>query len=870
MLFLRVFGGLSLENGGRPIVGAAGQRGRLAILAALATAGDQGLSRDALQSLFWPESNLDRARGALKQALYALRRDTGETDLTAGSSELRLNSSVIQSDVGRFDDAIRAGDLKTAVELYRGPFLHGIHLRGQAEFERWTDKQRDRLAASHLNVARKLALDLERRGDYSAASEQWRRLSETEPLDGKIAASYMKALAAGGEHHAAVKFGRRHVELVRSELEASANQDVLRILSDLTRARMTATEPAHRFVSPGSTVELPDVSSAPVADIGSWRMESAASLAAPAAGGIRAARWWIVGIAGGTLVAAVMIAFAVLPRKQAPSKERALIMVAPFADASGDQRSGPLGGIVADWITQGLASSSLVAVIDPGTGAAALKELQKSGIDPLTSVRDLARATGASSVITGAIYRTRDSLQFHARLTDRDGRVRAAMTPVVVAAGNEMKGIELVGQRILGQLAKTFDARFADLVSLGGPPPLFSAYQEYVIGVSLLTDGDNAGALVRFRNAYRLDSAFVTPLVWAVHAHSNLGQSSEAIALADSLASRSDRLIPLDRYAVLAQHADFHNDEPGKIEYAKAAAKIAPKSQWPWLAGQWLLIANRPREALQLLSLIEPTAGWMNSPDWASQYWQVKSTAYHMLGDGANALRSSLRARAIDPESMRTEVAIARDYAMLGQTAEMWTEVARMQSLNRPYGIEAFRRLVLDLTRHEKKDLARAVRDTAMAYFRNQLRKPDEDDARPLAQMHFDLDQLDKAKPEFERILRRYPKSEWAAHYHGFLGIIAANEGDTLQARKIADAIPADGVWPGGEYYWRARIEAQLGHRQLAVQLLKTSLAKGAGQMWIWHSRGPDFPTLAGYPPFEELMKENPSDVPSSSVALRH
>ena len=33
MLYLRAFGGLSLENGGRPLIGVVGQRGRLAMLA---------------------------------------------------------------------------------------------------------------------------------------------------------------------------------------------------------------------------------------------------------------------------------------------------------------------------------------------------------------------------------------------------------------------------------------------------------------------------------------------------------------------------------------------------------------------------------------------------------------------------------------------------------------------------------------------------------------------------------------------------------------------------------------------------------------------------------------------------------------------
>ena len=59
MLFLRTFGGLSLENGGRPIIGAAAQPRRLAVLAVLAVADDAGLSRDQLCARFCTDSNAE-------------------------------------------------------------------------------------------------------------------------------------------------------------------------------------------------------------------------------------------------------------------------------------------------------------------------------------------------------------------------------------------------------------------------------------------------------------------------------------------------------------------------------------------------------------------------------------------------------------------------------------------------------------------------------------------------------------------------------------------------------------------------------------------------------------------------------------------
>jgi DNA-binding SARP family transcriptional activator len=58
---LRLLGGVSLEAGGIPVTGRAGQRHRLAFLALIAAA-PAGLSRDRLVGLLWPEAETDRAR----------------------------------------------------------------------------------------------------------------------------------------------------------------------------------------------------------------------------------------------------------------------------------------------------------------------------------------------------------------------------------------------------------------------------------------------------------------------------------------------------------------------------------------------------------------------------------------------------------------------------------------------------------------------------------------------------------------------------------------------------------------------------------------------------------------------------------------
>src|SRR5260370_31837667 len=141
---LTTFGGLALSRDGTPLTGPAAQRSRLSLLAVLATAGPTGFSRDKLLVHLWPESDEERARHALKQAVYSLRRELGTDEVIVGTASLSLNPSIITSDARDFEAAIAAGDYAEAAALYNRPFLDGFHLKDSVEFERCSGAQRAR------------------------------------------------------------------------------------------------------------------------------------------------------------------------------------------------------------------------------------------------------------------------------------------------------------------------------------------------------------------------------------------------------------------------------------------------------------------------------------------------------------------------------------------------------------------------------------------------------------------------------------------------------------------------------------------------------------------------------------------------------
>ena len=247
MLQLKTFGGLSMQESATPSHGAAARRKTLALLALLAAADKNGLSRDKLVAYLWPESDAAHGRNLLKQACFALRRDLHEPELILGATELRLNPQAVSSDVHAFADALDRGDLAGAVALYAGPFLDGFYLRGADEFERWAETERGRLAKQVCTVIETLATQAQADGDHRAAEEWWRRLAALDPLNSRAALGLMTALAAAGDRGGAIRHARVHEAMLRRELDAAPDGAVTTLAE---RLRAEAAPPESTETSP--------------------------------------------------------------------------------------------------------------------------------------------------------------------------------------------------------------------------------------------------------------------------------------------------------------------------------------------------------------------------------------------------------------------------------------------------------------------------------------------------------------------------------------------------------------------------------------------------------------------------------------------
>jgi DNA-binding SARP family transcriptional activator/TolB-like protein/tetratricopeptide (TPR) repeat protein len=222
---LRTLGGLSVDSI-TANEGAATRRRPLALLALLAVAGSRGVSRDKIVAYLWPESDDERARNSLSQALRSLKRELGVDPLVLGSAELRLNEKLITSDVQEFGHLLERGETERAVELYKGPFLDGVFVKEAPEFERWVQRERDRLHRLYLAALDRLGGNAQAAGDYVAAVRWRRERTAVEPLDSRAALALMQALVTSGDSAGALQHFRRHADQLHEELGIEPEPDV--------------------------------------------------------------------------------------------------------------------------------------------------------------------------------------------------------------------------------------------------------------------------------------------------------------------------------------------------------------------------------------------------------------------------------------------------------------------------------------------------------------------------------------------------------------------------------------------------------------------------------------------------------------------
>jgi DNA-binding SARP family transcriptional activator/Tol biopolymer transport system component len=229
---LRVLGTLRLSaSDGRDVQPLVRQAKRSALLAYLAAAVPRGMHRrDKLLALFWPDLDQVRARAALNQAVYVLRAALGERAVAPhGDGALGLSDDAVWCDAVAFEAALDDGRLADALALYAGDLLDGFFISGAPEFERWLDRERERLRRRAAEGAWALAESKAADGDVFEAARWARRAADLLPADEAETRRLISFLHGLGDRAAAIHVYETFSTRLREEyeLEPSAETHAL-------------------------------------------------------------------------------------------------------------------------------------------------------------------------------------------------------------------------------------------------------------------------------------------------------------------------------------------------------------------------------------------------------------------------------------------------------------------------------------------------------------------------------------------------------------------------------------------------------------------------------------------------------------------
>ena len=251
-LTLSLFGSPKIEVGSETIE--INRRKATALLAYLAVT-DQGHSRDALATLFWPEASQSRARKSLRSALWALNKSAVGDWLAVDDEAVTLQlDETFRLDVAHFralltvpeqhnhpagavcPDCLEA--LTEAVSLYQGDFMAGFTLPDAPDFDEWQFFQSESLRQALSTALESLIHLHSAQGDFGAAIPHARRHLALDPLHEAAHRTLMRLYAQSGQQAAALRQYQLCLDALEAEFGLAPSEETVNLCEQIRTGRL--------------------------------------------------------------------------------------------------------------------------------------------------------------------------------------------------------------------------------------------------------------------------------------------------------------------------------------------------------------------------------------------------------------------------------------------------------------------------------------------------------------------------------------------------------------------------------------------------------------------------------------------------------
>jgi DNA-binding SARP family transcriptional activator/predicted ATPase len=254
---LFLFGPPRIEQNGQSL--ALGVRKGMALLVYLAVT-RQAYSRDALATLFWPESNQQEARASLRRMLYRINQTLEMEILLAARDTVAVNPRVdLWLDVADFsqkvDDCLVDRAMLTeekylrqvegAINLYTDDFMAGFTLPDCADFDDWQFFQREELRQFYAGTLEQLMGFYEEQAQYEQAIFYARRWLSLDRMHEPVHRNLMRLYAYAGQHSAALRQYEECARILHEELGVEPDEETSELFEAIrTRRLVSDSKPA--------------------------------------------------------------------------------------------------------------------------------------------------------------------------------------------------------------------------------------------------------------------------------------------------------------------------------------------------------------------------------------------------------------------------------------------------------------------------------------------------------------------------------------------------------------------------------------------------------------------------------------------------
>jgi TolB-like protein/DNA-binding SARP family transcriptional activator len=696
------------REAGEPVGGRATQRHRLGLLALLSLAPGRRLSRDKLQGYLWPEKDGEAARQLLNQAVYTLRKSLGEEVLLSEGEDIRLNESLADVDVLDFMGALADGEHEKAARLYPAPFLDGFFISEAPEFERWVERERDRLATAYGNTLEVLAARATANGDHLRAVELWKTRAAQEPHDSRVAVRLIEALEASGNRAGALRHASIHERLLRGDFGTEPAPEVVALVERLrlhpVTADLSGPGQSETAVASGRATDegrLPGPTEGPAASAPPPEVADHSLLQGSDSGPGTQARTsestfvsgpprgqlLRFGIAAAALLAVIAIGLQLRPAPRPagtpdPSSAAGQVSIAvlPLANLSTD----PADAVIADGMTEELIAT-LARVqelrVIASTSAFAVR-------DRRLDLRSAAESLGVSHVLEGSLQKVGSRVRIRLRLADgRDGSALWAEN-----YDRELSDVLALQEDVARSVANALGVQLRFAGSSGDrrlPTANVAAYELYLRGIDrtlLRSEGAAAEGLALLYRAVALDSGYAA--AWAgiarLHGRLSLPASPRNSSHAERAESAARRAVALDEslpeaQATLGLVLLLRLDLPGAGQHMRRALALDPnRAMWhEWIVHLYLLTGEPDRALAHARRALDL--------DPLSPYAHAEVARVLAVTDRCDeALPILQRLSALEPPLLRIAPLVAQCHAVQGRWDMAIAAIQRQADAGRP------------------------------------------------------------------------------------------------------------------------------------------------------------------------------------------